>query len=352
MGTACRADALRSYASVHPHARGDRCNSESDRSTTHGSPPRPWGPRLDLRLEVIDFRFTPTPVGTAQEATHGLGRRSVHPHARGDRGKPAARTSRYSGSPPRPWGPPSRGTSVSRARRFTPTPVGTARASRSEPTPRSVHPHARGDRRGSGNQMAPGFGSPPRPWGPQRAAAERRQGRRFTPTPVGTARQPSLLQPAPPVHPHARGDRASPKFSCPWGPPLDAYKTLASRPRRAVHPHARGDRRSMPTRRFPHARDPPLPEPPVHPHARGDRFAGVRSVADRWRFTPTPVGTAQRQRGAARALPVHPHARGDRVAVTSRDDRQPPRPWGPPDGSPPRPWGPHFRKARSAGKTC
>ena len=177
------------HRSVHPHARGDNDSASSatgrrlrftptrvgttDRcgSTTRrfdGSPPRAWGqPRPSCRRLPGTLRFTPTRVGTTLTSTASRCRMTVHPHARGDNDADAA--------------------SGATSTRFTPTRVGT--------TVRDAPRHA------------PRYGSPPRAWGQLRRSAC-----------GGCVRS---------VHPHARGDNVR----C----------SLALAACRAVHPHARGD---------------------------------------------------------------------------------------------------------------
>ena len=75
---------------------------------------------------MVEIRFTPTRVGTAQTRRRRPELHQVHPHASGDSLKRALRSFGEQGSPPREWGqlcPP--GASVDVAR-FTPTRVGTA----------------------------------------------------------------------------------------------------------------------------------------------------------------------------------------------------------------------------------
>src|SRR5579885_2024023 len=152
-------------APVHPHARGDddghlvgvgaargspprpwgRFQTRTRNPLDDGSPPRPWGRCVVECLVVAVGRFTPTPVGTISWPTASTGRRSVHPHARGDDYIAGGFNGGWNGSPPRPWGrwyprlPP-------RLRcRFTPTPVGTMHLARVVVAIDPVHPHARGD---------------------------------------------------------------------------------------------------------------------------------------------------------------------------------------------------------------
>ena len=192
--------------SVHPHARGDGNRIAPPTTEPSGSPPRPWGRRGSHPARARDHRFTPTPVGTAGPSTGSATPSAVHPHARGDGGSTSLRSAAGSGSPPRPWGRLQRRLSLPWLVRFTPTPVGTA-----APTPRGVasppvHPHARGDGGADLGSAIVRVGSPPRPWGRPGADVHLGLRDRFTPTPVGTARERDRLTHHLSVHPHARGD--------------------------------------------------------------------------------------------------------------------------------------------------
>ena len=178
---------VRSAMAVHPHACGERCILVPLAFSFCGSPPRLWGaPRLSLEQRVCR-RFTPTPVGSARRYICSMLRYSVHPHACGERrmGMPVAAA--MSGSPPRLWGARSRVNSAMSDLRFTPTPVGSASPLSSPPTPYSVHPHACGERSCLLNLLATLRGSPPRLWGAHVLADCTRIASRFTPTPVGSA---------------------------------------------------------------------------------------------------------------------------------------------------------------------
>ena len=50
-----------------------------------GSPPRLWGALFDFKIEAPDWRFTPTPVGSAARSSAPACSTAVHPHACGER---------------------------------------------------------------------------------------------------------------------------------------------------------------------------------------------------------------------------------------------------------------------------
>ena len=172
-----------------------------------GSSPRPWGTRRRCDPTCCACRFIPTPVGNARTVPGQIARPAVHPHARGERRPTSPSGCAAGGSSPRPWGTRLDPEPVIAEYRFIPTPVGNARCTAPRWMPRSVHPHARGER---GSTPRPSWldgGSSPLPWGTRHVQCRRPQRARFIPTPVGNAREPAELVAAPAVHPHARGER-------------------------------------------------------------------------------------------------------------------------------------------------
>ena len=111
-------------------------------------------------------------------------------------------------------------------------------------------------------------GSPPHAWGePARAKSHCALGR-FTPTCVGKAPESTV----------------------------GIYQV-------SVHPHMRGESRWQGLGSI---------TPAVHPHMRGDDVELQRLAVDRFRFTPTCVGTTSRYGSPRRRrAAVHPHVRGD-----------------------------------------
>ena len=70
----------------------------------YGSSPRPWGTLLRSRHVCVLGRFIPTPVGNTENRGGRRQPDAVHPHARGEHGKPLDRGGVKTGSSPRPWG--------------------------------------------------------------------------------------------------------------------------------------------------------------------------------------------------------------------------------------------------------
>ncbi len=173
---------------VHPHARGERAVRAHDARHPHGSSPRTWGTLIATPWAWLMGRFIPTHVGNAgcggRRATH----RTVHPHARGERGNGSEKDALRTGSSPRTWGTRSGLLMSGGSGRFIPTHVG----------------NASGPNRGGTSRS----GSSPRTWGTPCSAASSAAIVRFIPTHVGNAQRTSLTPLNTSVHPHARGERA------------------------------------------------------------------------------------------------------------------------------------------------
>jgi len=192
--------------SVHPHARGDNSVYSCLMATMSGSPPRPWGQLLLLPFPRPNTRFTPTPVGTILERLPPCCTTTVHPHARGDNKLSPSNRPSTCGSPPRPWGQCLAQRLREDRDRFTPTPVGTIILRYATSNVIAVHPHARGDNSIMRLVERVPDGSPPRPWGQLFLHLLYGRADRFTPTPVGTMQRVPHPARVAEVHPHARGD--------------------------------------------------------------------------------------------------------------------------------------------------
>ena len=222
--------------SVHPHARGERRASSRGFLSGGGSSPRPWGTR--------SRRPPAAPLAP------------VHPHARGERLATNIWATGGTGSSPRPWGTRQPRRADRRRHRFIPTPVGNASGCPATAARPSVHPHARGERKTKLAEARQTTGSSPRPWGTQRRRRPPQGKARFIPTPVG-----------------------------------NALPDIGSQVIYSVHPHARGEREMIELLDFLAAGSSPRPW--------GTPAGGRRDQAD-WRFIPTPVGNAPRARSRAR----------------------------------------------------
>ena len=132
-----------------------------------GSPPRAWGARHEDRHLCRARRITPTCVGSTRSGCRAPRRVRDHPHVRGERSSGYARKIIRDGSLPRAWG---------------------------------AH-RQRGGRRLEG-------GSPPRAWGaPLRRPVAGRQ-RRIAPTCVGSTARTAARSRTSRDHPHVRGEHS------------------------------------------------------------------------------------------------------------------------------------------------
>ena len=313
-------------------------------------------------MRQVVQRFIPTPVGNARLAGAGIGRWSVHPHARGERGSRCRIECQRFGSSPRPWGTPRAGHALPVQARFIPTPVGNAAPAPRCPASSPVHPHARGERAELHRLDVLATGSSPRPWGTPACEPASRAAVRFIPTPVGNAARASACARCSSVHPHARGERQAPGHGGrtgrgssprPWGtqgrdqlgvadarfiptPVGNASGTPRGWLRRPVHPHARGERHITSLNQTWSTGSSPRPW--------GTPAAG-RAAARLVRFIPTPVGNAFLRRCRSTRGPVHPHARGERSPASASivvSTGSSPRPWGTPSGVQRHPPTPRF----------
>ncbi len=235
------------------------------------------------------------------------------------------------GSSPHPWGTRALAAADPRGHRFIPTPVGNANVMRAAIGAEAVHPHTRGER-----------ASP-------RGGGERQD--RFIPTPVGNADLAARIAAELAVHPHTRGERSGSVggLRCHDGSSPHPWGTLE------------GSRMACAIERFiptpvgnACARSPWRSCQTVHPHTRGERTSyaipvlsqlgssphpwgtldGGRRVRIGGRFIPTPVGNATHKNHPRRPRTVHPHTRGERSSDISAKPTT--------AGSSPHPWGTPF----------
>ncbi len=110
-------------------------------------------------------RFTPTRVGNMSSTGVAEVSFTVHPHACGEYGIPAALKIFHAGSPPRVWGISYLLKIRQEGMRFTPTRVGNISSVQLKIPASSVHPHACGEYFQIIRHFRPFNGSPPRVWG-------------------------------------------------------------------------------------------------------------------------------------------------------------------------------------------
>jgi len=274
-----------------------------------GSSPRAWGARQLERERARLVRFIPTRVGSARRGRARAPDAAVHPHARGERADLEMVFPGGPGSSPRAWGAQSRRAPRALPPRFIPTRVGSAPATGRRPAPPAVHPHARGERSSRVASHVSAAGSSPRAWGARPLAVHRGRARRFIPTRVGSASARGSPRSGSPVHPHARGERASPRrrWASAFGSSPRAWGALRLRSERPL------GHRFIPTRVGSAKVIGPSPKPGggSSPRAWGAQ-GGAGGDGAGGRFIPTRVGSARARRRRWRGSAVHPHARGER----------------------------------------
>ncbi len=279
-----------------------------------GSSPREWGEVGVKRLRDHALRFIPTRVGRGSASCCSWRERAVHPHASGERHTECHETDQADGSSPREWGEALAASSRRRARRFIPTRVGRGVPSPCPHAASSVHPHASGERPIAPSPALSASGSSPREWGEGTTAVGDEGADRFIPTRVGRGRPMAARTVSTAVHPHASGERSaveSPSASISGSSPREwgeawAINFQTSKARFIPTRVGRGGTGA-----------PPCPAPPVHPHASGERVRPAPGARSRGRFIPTRVGRGTRRAVAgscseAGENSVHPHASGER----------------------------------------
>ena len=168
-----------------------------------------------------------------------------------------------------------------------PTCVGNTSRPSTIPTSSTVHPHMRGECRGTKRPSGPSAGSSPHAWGIPDEELDAIKGRRFIPTCVGNTRPPLPQAFCWPVHPHMRGE-----YYYDFGTVEDGY---GSSPHAwGIHPRRAGTyrwRRFIPT--CVGNTRPPLPQAfcwPVHPHMRGEYYYDFGTVEDGYGSSPHAWG--------------------------------------------------------------
>ena len=131
---------------VHPHASGERGRRYRRVPGAGGSSPREWGEAPRPHQERPGPRFIPTRVGRGCWPHVSGGVTSVHPHASGERLDGLLYADEIDGSSPREWGEAFVHLLDHQPRRFIPTRVGRGRCPSPPCRRRSVHPHASGER--------------------------------------------------------------------------------------------------------------------------------------------------------------------------------------------------------------
>ncbi len=193
-------------STVHPHGRGELSAQVKPGDETGGSSPRAWGTLHQRPAHPRRWRFIPTGVGNSSTGQDQNKHLPVHPHGRGELCNSRSLGRSAIGSSPRAWGTPSASLFSRVISRFIPTGVGNSRAPFPPHPQTSVHPHGRGELELMLVKPPNITGSSPRAWGTLRRLAQSKQISRFIPTGVGNSRGVYDKSRTIPVHPHGRGE--------------------------------------------------------------------------------------------------------------------------------------------------
>ncbi len=192
--------------SVHPHPRGEYEISLVALMRTSGSSPPAWGILYMNILASVFSRFIPTRVGNTNSSRTGTGRRTVHPHPRGEYQRLPPRPRSWPGSSPPAWGILQKTFAKAGNNRFIPTRVGNTWGWCPGGRCSSVHPHPRGEYSWISAEGLLTIGSSPPAWGIRPVRTLLGPLVRFIPTRVGNTGLPALVLDGESVHPHPRGE--------------------------------------------------------------------------------------------------------------------------------------------------
>ena len=148
--------------SVHPRARGELFEGEYQPIANGGTSPRTRGTRVPHLGAEEERRYIPAHAGNSLAEEPGPVHQPVHPRARGELVRLAARFPRYVGTSPRTRGTLSGAPPRGDRARYIPAHAGNSvswLASRADPT---VHPRARGELRPSTSFRPSASGTSPR----------------------------------------------------------------------------------------------------------------------------------------------------------------------------------------------
>ncbi len=252
---------------VHPHGRGEYSQRSRINLGQRGPSPRAWGIPHERSVRAQAGRSIPTGVGNTRKAAPRRRHNAVHPHGRGEYHTPSSRPQSFCGPSPRAWGIHRQRPRRQHEHRSIPTGVGNTGAGRRRTSPRTVHPHGRGEYNAGYEVWGHTDGPSPRAWGIREAPKTLHQKLRSIPTGVGNT---ELLR-------------------APVG-------------RTAVHPHGRGEYVTE-----------GLAELVIEgPSPRAWGIHCVQSIARLFhRSIPTGVGNTHTSSGVASFAAVHPHGRGE-----------------------------------------
>ncbi len=272
---------------VHPHTRGEHAGRLFACGASGGSSPHSWGTQRIRRLSFAWGRFIPTLVGNTAVDDRDQGLGAVHPHTRGEHTDSGLRKTAEVGSSPHSWGTLSATLAGIARSRFIPTLVGNTNRFHQAQSPRTVHPHTRGEHSVIRVRYGAKCGSSPHSWGTQPKHRKHFLLCRFIPTLVGNTKIWPFRRFPTPVHPHTRGEH-----------PASIYRKTSA--------------------------------PGSSPHSWGTRFPSSFGF-DISRFIPTLVGNTMKSDSMPDTRAVHPHTRGEHLIGESDAQRI--------AGSSPHSWG-------------
>ena len=185
---------LRPSPTVHPHAYGERASTPRYAKSPDGSSPRIWG-TVDVAEDAAGgIRFIPTHMGNGVFRLFCRFSITVHPHAYGERFDNLHSLVHAFGSSPRIWGTVVLVSKVEILLRFIPTHMGNGGSFMSSSLRKSVHPHAYGERHRLKAVSRNSTGSSPRIWGTVEIAGRDIGQNRFIPTHMGNGEPEHLSQ--------------------------------------------------------------------------------------------------------------------------------------------------------------
>ncbi len=129
----------------HPHGRGEDNSTYGRGLLAIETPPRAWGRRTAVTVNVNNSRNTPTGVGKTLDKPISRGWLWKHPHGRGEDRRQFTITGTTGETPPRAWGRRSIFLRYSVSPRNTPTGVGKTNCRCTKGNSRQKHPHGRGE---------------------------------------------------------------------------------------------------------------------------------------------------------------------------------------------------------------
>ena len=171
-GNGSRASGHATRTSVHPRARGERGIERADGRSVNGSSPRARGTAFLPDDAWYKLRFIPARAGNGADGLLAIAATTVHPRARGERGRHHGIAGGIGGSSPR-----ARGTGFRSS--FVLDSV-------------SVHPRARGERYPTSLVTPWQGGSSPRARGTDAVGVENIKAVRFIPARAGNGLVPTL----------------------------------------------------------------------------------------------------------------------------------------------------------------